>query len=456
MMIKKIALLTSAIALVVSSSSLQAKVSEADAAKLGNELTPLGGLKAGNADGSIPEWTGGITAPPAGYTPGDYHPDPYPDDKVLFEITAANYKEHSEFLSEGQKKLFETYPDSYKMPVYATRRSASSPQFVYDATKVNAVSGELVQGGNGIKNASVGIPFPLPENGVQAIWNHILRYRGAAVSRASGQAAPTASGDFNVIGFEDILMVKYSNQNATAEKLLEENVLMKFKQKVTSPARLAGTALLVHETMDQVRDPRQAWTYNTGQRRVRRAPNVAYDAPGTAADGLRTSDDFDMFNGAPDRYTWELKGKQEMYVAYNNYKLHSDQVKYEDILKPGHVNPDLTRFEKHRVWVVEANLKDEFRHIYQKRVFYIDEDSWQVQVSDIYDSRNELYRVALAYGVNYYEVPAQWSTLDVIHDLNSRRYLAVGLDNETSMYDFSITPDDREFTPQALRREGKR
>ncbi|TRY30078.1 DUF1329 domain-containing protein [Aliiglaciecola sp. M165] len=455
-MMNKLIMTTSAVALALSVSLAQAKVSEAEAAKLGNELTPLGGEKAGNADGSIPEWTGGITSAPAGYTPGDFHPNPFPDDKVLFTITAQNYKEYSDFLSDGQEKLFETYPDTFKMPVYQTRRTASNPQFVYDATKANATRAELVQGGNGIKNAAIGVPFPIPQSGVEAIWNHVLRYRGQAIQRNGGQAAPTASGDYNVIGFDEILMVKYSNKDATPEALLEENILMKFKQSITSPARLAGTALLVHETMDQVREPRQAWTYNTGQRRVRRAPNIAYDAPGTASDGLRTTDDFDMFNGAPDRYNWELKGKQEMYVAYNNYNLHSNTVSYEDILKPGHINPDLTRYEKHRVWVVEATLKEGLRHVYQKRVFFIDEDSWQVQVADMYDNRGELYKVAKAYGINYYEVPTHWSTLDVYHDLNSRRYLALGLDNEDKVYDFSVEPTDKEFTAQALRREGKR
>jgi hypothetical protein len=431
-------------------------MSDAEVAKLGTELTPLGGIKAGNEDGSIPAWNGGITKPPAGYKVGDFHPNPFPDDKVLFEINASNFKEYADFLSNGQKTLFETYPDSYRMPVYESRRSASSPQFVYDATKKNAGSAELVQGGNGVKNVAIGIPFPIPKNGVEAIWNHILRYRGQSIQRFAGQAAVTASGAYNVIGLEEILMIKYSDKDATPEKLLADNIIMKFKQKITSPARLAGTALLVHETMDQVREPRKAWTYNTGQRRVRLAPNIAYDAPGTAADGLRTTDDFDLFNGAPDRYNWELKGKKEVYVAYNNYALHNDSVKYEDILRPGHINPDLTRFEKHRVWVVEANLKDEFRHIYHKRVFYIDEDSWQIQLVDSYDSRNELYRVGIAYGVNYYDVLSQWSTMDVIHDLNSRRYLAMGLDNEESMYQFNVEVDDRQFTPQALRREGKR
>jgi hypothetical protein len=455
-MIKKLGILAATVALGLSSHIALAKVSPEEAAKLGAELTPLGAEKAGNADGSIPEWTGGITAPPAGFEPGGFHVDPFPNDKPLFEITGANYKEHVEFLSEGQQKLFETYPDTYRMPVYQTRRSASNPTAIYDATKVNATNAELLEGGNGLKGAALGIPFPIPKDGIEAIWNHILRYRGEAVARFGGQAAVTAGGDYNVIGFDEELLIKYAAEGVTPEQLLEDNILFMFKQQVTKPARLAGTALLVHETVDQIKQPRKAWTYNTGQRRVRLAPNIAYDTPGTAADGLRTTDDFDMFNGSPNRYNWSLKGKQELYIAYNNYKLHSDQASYADILSPNHVNPDLTRFQKHRVWVVEATLKDEFRHVYQKRVFYIDEDSWQVHVTDMFDNRGELYRVGLAYGVNYYDVPTHWSTLDVFHDLNSRRYLAIGLDNEERMYDFTIRPKDNEFTASALRRQGKR
>lgn len=455
-MMKKFGIIAAALTVALTTVPVQAKVSDADAAKLGTELTPLGGEKAGNADGSIPAWTGGITSMPSGYSAGDFHPDPYAGEAPEFEITAANYQQYADQLSEGLKKMFETYPDTFKLPVYKTHRSASNPQFVYDATKANATRATLLDDGNGMAGAAVGIPFPIPTNGLEAIWNHIARYRGPAVQRNGGQAAVTAGGDYNVIGFDEQLLIQYSQENATPESLLENNVLFMFKQKVTEPARLAGTALLVHETLDQVKEPRKAWTYNTGQRRVRLAPNIAYDTPGTAADGLRTTDDFDMFNGSPNRYNWELKGKKEMYVAYNNYTLHGDSVSYEDILKPNHVNPDLTRWEKHRVWVVEATLKEGLRHIYQKRVFYIDEDSWQIQLADMYDNRGELYRVAVAYGVNYYEVPTQWSTLDVYHDLNSRRYLAIGLDNEEKMYDFSINPREAEFTPQALRREGMR
>jgi hypothetical protein len=454
-MIKKPTLIATAFCSLFASSAALAKMSNEDIARLGQDLTPFGAEQAANADGSIPAWNGGITSAPADYEPGMHHLDPFTTDKVLFTITNSNLDKYKANLSPGQIALFETYPDTFQMPVYETRRSASYPQFVYDATKQYAATAELIQDGNGIKNTAIGIPFPVPKTGLEAIWNHLLRYRGQSIERSGGQAAPTASGAYNYVGFEEQLLVKYSDPSATPTQLQDSNILFKFKQKVTEPARLSGTALLVHETMDQILTPRQAWTYNSGQRRVRRAPNVAYDAPGTAADSLRTTDDFDMFNGSPNRYSWTLKGKQELYIPYNSYKLHSEKLSYDDILKPGHINPVHTRYEKHRVWVVEANLKDDTRHIYKKRVFYIDEDSWQIQVTDIYDNRDQLYRIAMAYGLNYYEVPTQWSTLDVYHDLNSRRYLAIGLDNQEKMYDFSQSFNDNEFTSSALRRAGR-
>jgi hypothetical protein len=454
--LKKLTLASVAVSLAIVSTATLAKVSPTEVAKLSKELTPIGAVRAGNKDGSIPSWNGGITSVPAGYTVGDHHIDPFSTDKVKYTITAANVAEYKSMLTPGQVKLFETYPDTYKMNVYQSRRSASYPEHVYQASIDNAGRTELVEGGNGIENAAVGIPFPVPKDGLEAIWNHILRYRGESLTREGGQAAPTASGDYTYLGFDDQLMIPYGVKGASAEKLKETNILFKFKQKVTEPARLAGTALLVHETMNQIQTPRQAWTYNTGQRRVRRAPNVAYDTPGTASDGLRTTDDFDMFNGAPNRYNWTLKGKQELLIPYNDYRLHSDKLKYADILQPGHINPEHVRYEKHRVWVVEANLKSDTRHTYKKRVFFIDEDSWQIAVTDIYDNRDELYRVGVAHGLNYYEVPTQWSTLEVFHDLQSRRYIAMGLDNEAKMYDFSAELEDISFTSSALRREGRR
>jgi len=96
--------------------------------RLSEDLTPMGSERAGNAAGTIPEWTGGITAPPAEYKPGDHHQNPFADEKPLFRITGANYKDYAENLSVGQIATFEKYPDTYFMDVYPSHRSASFPQ----------------------------------------------------------------------------------------------------------------------------------------------------------------------------------------------------------------------------------------------------------------------------------------------------------------------------------------
>lgn len=242
---KNFTLIASAITFALGSTVAMAKLPADQVSRLGKDLTPIGAEKAGNADNSIPSWEGGITSAPAGYKPGDHHPDPFSADKVVVTIDKANLEQYKSMLSPGQLAMFAAYPDSFKMNVYPTRRSASFPQYFYDATVKNAPNAEMVKDGNGIKNTEIGIPFPIPQNGLEAIWNHILRYRGVAASRFGGQAAPTASGDYTIIGFDEKIMFKYSAPDATAESLQSENVLFKFSQQVTEPARLAGTALLV-------------------------------------------------------------------------------------------------------------------------------------------------------------------------------------------------------------------
>ncbi|MFY8093682.1 MAG: DUF1329 domain-containing protein [Niveispirillum sp.] len=420
------------------------------AADLGKTLTPMGAIKAGNADGTIPEWTGGITKPPANWQPGTIEVDPFPEDKVKFTITAANMAQYQDKLPEGLKALLKRYP-TYKMNVYPTRRSASYPDRIYKETMANATRAKLVDGGNGVEGAKEGVPFPIPKEGVEAVWNHLLRYRGEATERVVGQANPQTDGSYTLITLHE--QVKYLYQ---APGGAPANTSLYFLQEVTSPARLAGEILLVHETINQVKEPRSAWTYNPGQRRVRRAPNVAYDNPGTASDGLRTTDNFDIYSGAPDRYDWKLIGKKEMYVPYNSYKLHAKDTKYDDIIKPGHINQDLARYELHRVWVVEATLKQGTSHIYAKRRFYIDEDTWQIVVADHLDARGEMWRVAESHGVSYYSLPTYWSTLDVLYDLQSGRYTALGLDNQEAPYKFDSKFTDADFSPDSLRRAGVR
>jgi len=430
-----------------------AALSADEIARLGKDLTPLGAEKAGNADGTIPAWDGGITKPPAGYQKGKHHPDPYAGDKLLFTVTAANLEQYAGRLTDGQKAMLKAYP-SYQINVYPTRRSAAAPQRIYDATRSAAAKAQLAPGGNGVLGVTAGIPFPIPQSGIEVVWNHILRWRGNAFERNFGVAPLTRGGAYTMVEFNEKGDFRY-NREGLAEKDLN-NIIAMFKQEIFAPARLAGRILLVHETLDQNKENRSAWLYNPGQRRVRRAPNVAFDNPKEGGDGLTTSDTVDMYNGSPERYNWTLVGKKELLVPYNSYQLHSGALKYQDILKPLHLNPEHLRYELHRVWVVEGTLREGTSHIYKKRTFYVDEDSWQILAMDQYDSRGQLWRVSEAHCINYYEVPTFWSTVETHYDLQSGRYIAINLTNETAPFNFDVKFAATEFTPDALRREGRR
>lgn len=416
--------------------------------------TPMGAEAGGNAAGTIPAWTGGILKPEPGFTPGGHYADPFKADKPLFTITGANAEQYKAQLSPGQMAMLKKYP-TWKMVVYPTRRSASYPKAFYDETAGNAGKAKLSPGGNGVTGVRGGLPFPSPKDGLEAIWNTVLRYRGDTYAMKWAQAAVTREGSFTPVAFDYEYDFHYGNLTKP-EKDREENKLANFLQATTAPARLAGQILLVHETVDQVKEPRSAWTYNPGQRRVRLAPNIAYDNPGTAADGLRTSDDFGMWNGATDRYDWKLVGKQELYIPYNSYKISGNEIKMADLLKPGHINGDHARYELHRVWVVEATLKPGVSHIYKKRVFYIDEDSWMVVVVDKYDARDELWRVAEQHSIVFADVPMTYGTIEVHHDLQSGRYIAMGLRNEEPKVYERIKRDKADFTPAGLRGVGTR
>ena len=422
--------------------------------RLQQDLTPMGSKRAGNEAGTIPPWTGGVSEPPTGYERGDHHPDPFAGDERRFTIDASNYEQYREKLSVGQVAMFKTYPDSYRMHVYPTRRSASFPERIYEMTRENGRSGRLVANGEGVADVREGFPFPFPESGKELMWNHKLKFKGTGGMRYNNQVAPTASGQYTLIKLRQELLGLYYHEGETIESI--KNILLYFYQEVEAPSRLAGNILLVHETLNQVKQPRQAWVYNTGQRRVRRAPNVAYDNPSTASDNLRTFDMTDMFNGATDRFNWEIVGKRELYVPYNSYQAHSADVKYDELVEPGHLNQELMRYELHRVWVVEAELKQGVRHVNSRRSYYLDEDSYQILLTDHYDQRGELWRFSEAHCINYYEVPTFWSTLEAHYDLTSGRYVAVGLDNQDPVNTFNDPESRGAFTPQALRIRGRR
>jgi hypothetical protein len=437
-----------------------AAVSEKEAKKLQGVLTPYGAERAGNKAGTIPEWKGGLMEKdiPESYKTGMHHPDPFKGDRPRFTITAQNMDQYADLLSDGLKGMLKTYPDTFYIPVYPTRRSASAPQWVYDNIYKNALNATLTNNGNGIKGAYAGIAFPIPVNAdgkidpLMVLWNHLTRWRGIFVKRDASEAVVQRGGDYALVTSEQEIDFVYYHKDGSEKDL--DNRLLYYVSKVKQPARLAGGAILVHDTIDRVKDPRKAWGYNAGQRRLRRAPNLAYDTPIASADGIIVADDVDIFNGAADRYDWKFLGKKEMIIPYNNYELDSRQVKYDDLLKAGHVNPKYTRYELHRVWVIEGTLTEGQRHIYSKRRFYLDEDSWNIALADQFDERGELWRVSISYLKNYYEVPVLWTALDVYHDLSSRRYYVAFLDNEEDhSLEFSdVPPPDRYFKPAALRR----
>ncbi|EIT69853.1 DUF1329 domain-containing protein [Hydrocarboniphaga effusa] len=412
----------------------EAKVSPEEARRLGTDLTPLGGEKKGNADGSIPAWDGGYSMPqPAAGKERD--PASYKllsDDKPLYTISSANLAQYKGKLTAGAQALFARFPSSYKMNVYPTRRTARTPNFINAATAKNAVDAELGNQGESLVGAVTGIPFPIPKSGIEVIWNHKLRYRGTSLQRWNAQLAVQANGAFQPYVLREDVLFQYNKPGITPESL--NNVALYFLQFTTAPERQVGNVVLVHETLDQVKEPRRAWLYNPGQRRIRRAPNVAYDNPGTGSDGLRTNDQLDAFNGATDRYTWKLLGKREMIVPYNSVKLLDNKLKYAQIAKAGHMNVELPRYELHRVWVVEAELKPGTSHVYKRRSFYVDEDTWTILAVDNYDQRGTLWRVQETHQVQLAWLDRVGPVCGSVYDLQSNRYLLQEMSNEAPLF----------------------
>lgn len=460
----------------------QAKVSAEEAAKLGKELTPVGAIHKGNADGSIPEWKGeellaDATSEELGvklteisraqleqwrkedptkmrtfvYQELEKYEDEIGDvvSKKL-TITKANYKEHADKLTVGHQAMFDRY-DDYKMHVYPTVRTAFYPDAIYEATKANATRASLV-GTDDVNDAKLGFPFPIPGSGAEAIWNHKLKYKGDAVKRYNNQAIVKPDGDYKISKLVEDVKFKYGNIGEPGGT----ETLAYYLSEVIEPARVAGQLTLVHETADEGSGGRLAWIYNPGLGRVNRAPDVGYDNPYIGTDGEQFNDQVDVFNGSLDRYNWKLVGRKEMYIPYHNYELNSPEYKYADIIQAGHINQDLVRYELHRVWVVDATVRDGTRHQFARRTFYIDEDSWSIATVDCYDNRDQLWKMQEAYLITLPFVPTVTGSPEAIFDLQSGRYFLTAMTNEDTISDFEISYKDVYFKPANLKRLARR
>lgn len=431
-----------------------AKSTAEEAAELGGkQYTCMGAEAAGNADGSIPAFSGQWSGSYPGMQHREgYDPGPYAAEKPLFTISSKNAAQYAAHLTEGQKALLTKYPDNFRMPVYASHRDFRYPDWVCDTVKKNAATAELVHDGLGLTGTTGGIPFPFPKNGLEAQWNMQLPHRAWTEESLSDQFIVYADGRrsagrvrYGILSLWNDPKTRGSNQDKINSYYLLETLL---------PERDKGS-LIVGWTPNDTSTDRQTWAYNPGTRRVRQAPEFGFDTP-QGAGGFRTVDDDRLFNGSPERYDFKIVGKKEIYVPYQIYAINDPAVKYPQLLTPGTVNPDYMRYELHRVWLIEATLKPGNRHIYARRQFYVDEDSWHALWADNYDGRGGLWRASFA---TYFYAPSIegfQAGVSVYHDLTANAYYVDRLVNESrqwwSLNTGRLKPEM--FSPDAAQRGG--
>ena len=432
---KRYALLTGAVALALFTGQSLAKVSPQEADKLGKDLTPIGAEKGANADGSIPAWT---PEPRRGALSGEFPNNPKIDaEKPLFTITKANMAQYADKLSEGHKKLLSSY-DTYKLNVYKSHRLIPWPEEIYKATKANATTCEL-QGTDILNNCTLGFPFPIPKSGAEVVWNHKLKWRGEAVTRFNNQMIVQPNGQFQLTKLIEDVTFGYASIKDPIPLKPGQGEFLKYLSKTVSPPRLAGTFILVHEKMGIGAEGRAAWLYSPGLKRIRRAPTVCCDNPYEGTDGHQFYDQVDMFNGALERYNWKLIGKKEMFIPYNSNRIAGNKTKYKDLAKPRHLNQDLARYELHRVWVVEADIKPGTSHTFKKRRLYLDEDGWTIAMNDNYDNRDQLYQFQEGHIISAPNVLTATTVPEIIYHFTSGRYFITAAWNEDKPIDSTVS-----------------
>ena len=449
----KLTMLSASLALALAGQA-QAAVSAGEAAKLGTSLTQVGAEVAANADGSIPAYTGGLTTPPASFKAGSsMRPDPYANEKPLLVIDGKNVAQYKNLLTATTAELAKRFP-SFRVDVYPTHRSVALPQAVLDNTKKNAVNAQPLEGGMAVDNVLPGIPFPIPQTGAEAMWNFLLRYQGVNI------ATKYASWNVDSAGVASLAttgqaFINYAIYEDMSKPITAKDTYYQMKLYYTAPARRAGEAIMLRDAANPLEQPRHAWQYLPGQRRVKLAPNLAYDTPNPGTGGSGTYDDVFVFNGALDRFDWKLVGKQEMIVPYNTYKL-TYEPSAKALTTANHLSPDYVRWEKHRVWVVEGTLKPGARHIYAKRRFYIDEDSWMALASDQYDARGQLYRGSFAFLSQSYDKQTPDASPFMIYDLVGGSYNINGVVGPYGGIKYGESLSKAKWSPESLAGAGIR
>jgi hypothetical protein len=422
-----------------------------DASELGKSLTQFGAIKAGNAEGTIPAYDGGLTKAPAGFVPDSgFWVDPFKDEKPLFRIDAKNVDQYADKLSEGQKTLIKKYP-TYYIDIYPSHRTTAYPQAVLDATVRNGTGCQTQKDGLALDQACRGgLPFPIPKNGNEVMWNQQVRYKigtGYSTTSSSNSWVIDANGSITKTAEQSTFEETPYYQVTQADR--DSQMYARVFSRNDYPARRSGEVVGLTDFLDPQAKARRSFSYSPGQRRVKMAPEFAFDTPVASQGGVTLFDELQMFSGSQDRFDYKLVGKKEMYIPYNAYKFYFG-VKQEDQFMPHHANPANERWELHRVWVVEATLKPGMRHVYSKRTYYLDEDTFGVGLYDAWDKSGALYRSIFLSGVQLYDKNIPYNVKNVVYDFNKGMYALLN-DALKGGYKFVDKPlNERDMNPEAI------
>lgn len=413
-----------------------------------SEFTPVGSELAGNADGSIPIWSGGLllSAWPQNYNADGPLLDPFPEDKPRFIISACNYRQYAEKLSAGHQALFAKYPD-YVLPVYPTRRSVSFPEEIYLATAENLSKAKL-SGIDAVTGAKLGLPFPRPKSGVEVLWNHRLRYHADSIEWSYQRAVVQSDGHLELSRALERVLYRYANVKQPAD-LAQENVHSYLMLALRPAEAYSDYTVLFHDPVNARLRQRLNWGITLGY--LRRFPALGFDEVGIFSRRIRYADMMDMFNGSFERYTFKLLGKKELYVPYNSFRLNRAALKAAELLLSGHLNQRAARYELHRVWVVEATLRPGEAHSIGQRRFYVDEDSWSILLADCYDARGQMSRFQEGHLLPLYPIQGVDYAPLITYDLKENRYFADRLLNESPALVFNKGMSSSDFAPSAVK-----
>lgn len=448
---KTIALMASLLAAAVLPGSARANVTPAEADTLKTTLTPFGAVRAGNATGEIPAWTGGMTVQPE-YLHASKAPDFHAGDKPVLRIDADNVDKYAARLSPGEIALLKNFK-GFHFNIYPTHRDGRAPQWVYDNIRQNATRAIMVD--HRPENGYGGTPFPIPHTGEEVAWNIDWEWEGRSEDEGSSNYIVPFGHD--PILSSRIVTTHRFDGYVPGQSLSDWNgYIWKADINYVAPAARAGEQLIAW-TDGAGKAEREVWQYLVGQHRLRKAPNIAYDGTFPDCAGFAGTDELEVWTGHTDRYVFKIVGKREMYVPYDNndYSQHT----HAEVLQPHYMNPDLLRMELHRVWVIDMTVAPGARHIIPHRVIYVDEDVWTPLLGDEYNAQGNLWRVNFGLTGTNPGIPAIFAQASWIMDLNGGGYCAENFnfipDGDIWRHEIEIPPESA-YEPDTIAAEASR